>query len=140
MSDSDCIFCKILNGDLPSAQVYEGEDTYAFLDAKPVKMGHTLVVPKEHHRNLIDAPADVVCDVMETAHTLAPAIMESMDADGFNIHINNNEAAFQEVFHLHVHIIPRFENDRFEPWVGERDYQDGEKEEIVEKITGALDN
>lgn len=135
----DCIFCKIISGDLPSANVYEDENTYAFLDAKPINMGHTLVVPKKHYRNIFDTPEETVCQVMKTVKKLAPAIKTAMDADGINIHNNNESAAWQEIFHYHVHIIPRDEGDGYAPWRGDRGYREGEKDEIVSEIQQKID-
>lgn len=134
----DCIFCKIIDGDIPSAVIYEDEETFAFLDANPVNMGHALVIPKEHHRNILDTPEPVMCEVMRTAKKLTPAIKNAMDAGGVNVTNNNEPAAGQKVFHYHVHIIPRHEGDGFEMWHGDRGYREGEKQEIVEKITNEL--
>jgi histidine triad (HIT) family protein len=136
---SDCIFCQIVGGDIPSASLYEDEDTYAFLDANPVNMGHTLVVPKEHHRNLLDAPDDIACAVTSTAKKVGNAVMDAVDAGGVNINTNNEAPAFQDIFHYHVHVIPRFADDKYEPWQGDRDYREGEKEEIAKMIHTSLD-
>lgn len=108
---SKTIFEKIRDGEIPARIVHETETTLAFLDAHPLARGHTLVVPKEPYEHLQALPADRSADLFETVHQLTPRIEEAVDADGTTIGINNGEAAGQEVPHVHVHIIPRFEGD-----------------------------
>ena len=121
----DCLFCKVIKGDLPSYKIYEDEFTFAFLDIHPINRGHTLVVPKEHYANMFDAPAETFAHVMKTVHLLAPKIKQSVGSEGINIGINNDKAAGQIVYHLHVHIIPRWGDDGHAQWHG-NPYQDGE--------------
>jgi len=108
---SKTIFEKIRDGEIPARIVHETETTLAFLDAHPLARGHTLVVPKEPYEHLQDLPADLSADLFETVHELTPVIEDAVDADASTIGINNGEAAGQEVPHVHVHIIPRFEGD-----------------------------
>lgn len=122
---TDCLFCKIASGTIPSEKIYEDEDTFAFLDIHPINRGHTLVVPKEHHANIYEAPEELFAKVMHTVQLLAPRIKQAVNAEGINIGINNDHAAGQMVFHLHVHIIPRFDNDGYSHWHG-NPYQEGE--------------
>lgn len=107
----DCIFCAIVDGDIPSRTVHETDETLAFLDANPLAPGHTLVIPKAHHETLDDLPADTAAAVFETLHEIVPAVERAVDADASNVAFNNGEAAGQEVPHVHGHIVPRFEND-----------------------------
>ena len=107
----DCIFCKIINGEIPSSKVYEDEDFIAFLDINPVHKGHTLLIPKKHFRNLFDTPDDVAAKIYSTAAKVGEGICKATSADGLNILQNNEEAAGQEVFHSHIHIIPRYKED-----------------------------
>lgn len=133
MIDPDCLFCKIVARDIPCEKVYEDEDTFAFLDIHPINRGHTLVVPKEHYKNMYEIPAEKFAQVMNTAHLLAPKIKSAVGAHGINIGINNDGPAGQLVFHLHVHIIPRFEGDGFAHWHG-NPYQEGEIKTIKDII------
>lgn len=133
----DCIFCKIAQGDIPSEAVYEDESTYAFLDNKPVNKGHTLVVPKRHVRNMLDAEPDMHATVYSTAQNVARAQMEVLDADGVNISNNNEPAAGQEVFHYHVHVIPRFEGDGLSHWP-KVEYEENEISEFGARLARAL--
>ncbi len=133
----ETIFDKILKGEIPSHKVYEDEHTFAFLDIAPINKGHTLVIPKNATRNILTADKDTFVHVMKTVHMLAPKIKEAVGADGINIGINNEAAAGQEVFHLHVHIMPRFENDGYKHW-GHTEYKGGEDLEVLEKIKAAL--
>ncbi len=105
------IFERIIDGDIPGEVVHETETVAAFLDANPLTPGHTLVVPKEPYSRLRDAPPDVAADVFAAVRTLSPAIEEAVDADATTIGVNDGTAAGQEVPHLHVHIVPRFEDD-----------------------------
>ena len=108
---SKTIFEQIRDEEIPARIIHETETTLAFLDAHPLARGHTLVVPKEPYEHLQDLPADLSADLFETVHELTPTIEEAVDADGTTIGINNGEAAGQEVPHVHVHMIPRFEGD-----------------------------
>ena len=122
---NDCLFCNIATGAIPSEKIYEDEDTFAFLDIHPINRGHTLVIPRAHHANMYEVPEETFTKVMRTAHLLAPKIKQAVGADGINIGINNDKAAGQLVFHLHAHIIPRFEGDGHAHWHG-NPYQEGE--------------
>lgn len=108
MSD-ETIFTQIIEGEIPSYTLYEDETTYAFLDANPLTPGHTLVVPKDPYERLEDMPEDLAGDVFSTAATLSPAIEEAVDASATTLAINNGEDAGQEVPHVHLHIVPQFE-------------------------------
>jgi histidine triad (HIT) family protein len=131
----DCLFCKIIAGNIPAEKIYEDESTFAFLDIHPINKGHTLVIPKKHASDIHDIPSLDFCATMETARQLATRIKQAVNADGINIGINNGHAAGQLVFHAHVHIIPRYNNDGFATWHGE-DYKEGEMHRIGEVIRG----
>lgn len=122
---NDCLFCKIAARATPSEKIYEDEDTFAFLDIHPINRGHTLVIPKVHYANIYEAPDEIFVKVMRTVRFLAPKVKQAVGADGINIGINNDKAAGQLVFHLHAHIIPRFDDDGHAHWHG-NPYQDGE--------------
>lgn len=109
---TDCIFCKIINGEIPSAKVYEDEEVTAFLDMSQVTPGHTLVVPKEHVANIFEYDAKVASDVAKRLPIIANAIKDAFpDVKGINIVNNNGEVAYQTVFHTHWHLIPRYSED-----------------------------
>ena len=110
MSDPT-IFERIVDGDVPGHVVHETGTVAAFLDANPLTPGHTLVVPKEPYTRLRDVPPDVSADVFEAVRTLSPAIEDAVDADATTVGINDGTAAGQEVPHLHVHVVPRFDGD-----------------------------
>lgn len=103
-----CIFCKIINKEIPSSIVYEDEDVLAILDLSQVTLGHTLVMPKKHVKNLLEADSKTVSSVMEVVRQLADEITQKTQAKGCNILMNCNEVAGQTVDHMHVHIIPRY--------------------------------
>ena len=135
--EKDCIFCQIVEGDIPSHKVYEDEETLAFLDTHPVNPGHTLVVPKKHHRNILDMPEDVMMPLMETLKKVAHAIKASTEAGGISLRMNNEPAGGQDVFHAHFHVIPRHEEDGLENWPQD-EYGEGEAEEIAREIRKKL--
>ena len=108
---SDCIFCKIANGEIPSRTVYEDADFRAFLDMGPATKGHTLLVPKAHYANLFEMPDDLLEKTGKTVKKVAAMMKEKLGAEGFNVVQNNGELAGQTVFHFHVHLIPRYTGD-----------------------------
>lgn len=133
----DCIFCKIIKGDIPCEKLYENEHVIAFLDIAPVNKGHALVVPKVHHKDLLDMPEKLFEEVGMVAKKVAKAQISALKADGFNIGQNNGKAAGQDVFHFHMHVIPRFENDGHKPWSHEK-YNEGEMAELGKKIVSFI--
>ena len=133
----DCLFCKIIAGDIPSSKIYEDEKTFAFLDINPVNPGHTIVVPKKHSRNLYDIEKNDWLAVMKTVKMLTLKIKEGMDADGISVAMSNEPSAGQTVFHTHVHIVPRIEDDGLPHWP-EGTYKDGEAQEVANKIINIL--
>ncbi|MFC4559157.1 HIT family protein [Virgibacillus kekensis] len=108
MAHEDCIFCKIIDGEIPSAKVYEDEHVYAFLDISQVTKGHTLVIPKKHTKNIYETPPEVASGLFERVPKIANAIKKVYKPIGMNLLNNNEEPADQSVFHLHIHIIPRY--------------------------------
>ncbi|MBY4634175.1 HIT family protein [Streptococcus suis] len=107
---SDCIFCKIISGEIPASKVYEDDQVLAFLDISQVTKGHTLVVPKKHYRNVLDMDEEAAATLFSVVPTIARQLKEKLGASGLNIVNNNEEAAGQTVFHTHIHLLPRFNN------------------------------
>ncbi len=133
----DCIFCKIIEGDLPSTKVYEDKRFLAFLDINPINKGHVLVIPKEHYDSIVNAPVDVIKDLMAVIKNLCQAVVNGSGAQGFNLVLNNGRVAGQLVDHVHFHIIPRFKDDNLYPWPGKQ-YGEGEIENYSKRIINAL--
>lgn len=114
---SECIFCKIIAGDLPSKVVYEDRDFYAFLDIFPAGRGHTLVIPKEHHIDIHAIPEDLYGGLAATAKKVADLLQAKLGSAGTTIFQMNREAGWQTVFHIHMHVIPRWDGDALhKPW------------------------
>jgi histidine triad (HIT) family protein len=110
----DCIFCRILAGELPASFVHRDERIAAFMDIQPVNPGHLLVVPVQHGAHLADIDADTAADVMRVGHAAAAALRASgLKCEGVNFFLADGEAAMQEVFHVHLHVFPRFKGDGF---------------------------
>ncbi len=126
-----CIFCKIANHEIGSKVVYENEKVLAILDLSQVTVGHTLVMPKKHIRNILEADSETMNEVMEVTRKLAQQIVKNTGAAGCNILSNCNEAAGQSVDHMHVHIIPRYnENDGLVI-----QFNEGQKPDLGEVLT-----
>ena len=135
----DCIFCQIVDGEIPSYQVGENDHAYAFLDVNPLSRGHTVVIPKAHHEHVPDMPADVASGVFELVHELTPAVEAAVDATGSTIAFNNGEDAGQEVPHVHCHIVPRFpdsDNRAIHALFSIQDIADEEMDDIAASIRG----
>lgn len=110
---SACVFCEILARRAPGSVVYEDDHVAAFLDLFPVHRGHTLVVPKRHLVDLLACPPDLAGRLFAACALLAPAVVQASGAHGFNVWTANGAAAGQEIFHLHLHLLPRYERDAF---------------------------
>ena len=108
MKKADCIFCKLANGEIPTNSIYEDDDFKVILDASPATKGHALILPKEHFDNLYEVDDEVAKKIMPLAKKLANNMKEKLHCDGVNVLQNNEEAAGQTVFHLHVHLVPRY--------------------------------
>jgi histidine triad (HIT) family protein len=118
MADPDCIFCKIVAGELPAAIVDEDERTVAFMDINPATRGHALVVPREHSADLLSVERDDLLAVVLAAQRLAARAKQRLRADGVNLLNSCGAVAWQSVFHFHIHVIPRYEDDPLRlPWV-----------------------
>ena len=111
MKDCNCIFCKIANGEIPSTTLYEDEDFRVILDLGPATRGHALLLPKNHFANLFELDDETAQKAILVAKRMAGKMKDALGADGFNLVQNNGEAAGQTVFHFHMHLIPRYEND-----------------------------
>ena len=108
-----CVFCKIINGDIPSYKIYEDENVFAFLDINPVTYGHTLVIPKKHVENIFELDSVTTNSLFVGVTNVAKLLKEKLKTDNLNLINNNGPLAYQSVFHYHVHLIPRYENDSF---------------------------
>lgn len=133
---SDCIFCKIANGEIPSATLYEDADFRVILDLGPASKGHALILPKKHYADIYEIPEDVAGKAFALAAKMAKKMTAALDCDGFNIVQNNKAVAGQTVFHFHMHLIPRYEGDKVGLGWKVRKLTDKEKEEILEKMQG----
>ncbi|MCM1143195.1 MAG: HIT family protein [Blautia sp.] len=111
MKEENCIFCKIANGEIPSKTLYEDDLFRVILDLGPAAKGHALILPKEHYQNLYALPEETAGKVMILAKKMAAQITDKLHCDGFNLVQNNGEIAGQTVFHFHMHLIPRYQND-----------------------------
>ena len=111
MKKEDCVFCKIVNGDIPSNTIYENSEFKVIMDISPATRGHVLILPKEHYKDIYDIDAETAGKLFQLAAVVARALKEVLNCDGLNILQNNGVIAGQTVFHFHMHLIPRYEGD-----------------------------
>ena len=130
----NCIFCKIANGEIPSATLYEDEDFRVILDLGPATKGHALILPKAHAANIYELPDETAGKAMILAKHMAAKIKDGLHCDGFNIVQNNGEIAGQTVFHFHMHLIPRYEGDQVGLTWKPGELTDEMKEEILSRV------
>ena len=136
MKDSNCIFCKIANGEIPSSTIYEDEDFRVILDLGPAAKGHALILPKEHFKDVCELDAAIAAKVLPLGAKIGAAMMKGLGCAGFNLVQNNGTAAGQTVFHFHMHVIPRYEGGpEMVTWTPGKD---GEMAATAEAIKGAL--
>ncbi|ACV69521.1 HIT family protein [Desulfohalobium retbaense] len=126
----DCLFCKIVRGEIPSAQVFSSEHVLAFLDIGPIHKGHTLVIPKTHYATLWELPAALGQEMQEALQKVGQAVVQATAADGLNVVMNNFRAAGQLVDHAHWHLVPRFTEDGLR-WWPQQEYESSESMEAV---------
>lgn len=130
----DCIFCKIVAGEIPAYKVYEDNKVLGFLDIKPVNPGHVLVVPKEHYLDLNSTPDELLKEIIIVGKKIGKKILATGLGKAINFTFNNGREAGQVVDHVHLHIMPRLSDDGYELWQG-KEYNEGEAERIVKEIS-----
>jgi histidine triad (HIT) family protein len=134
----DCIFCKIIRKEIPANIIHETDDVIAFVDLHPNNFGHSLVMPKKHVRNVYELTPEIWSYLGPEITKISEAVKRAVDADGINVHMNNDSASGQIIFHQHTHIIPRYENDGLKHFL-QKDYEYPDQiKEIAEKIREAL--
>lgn len=134
MKDCNCIFCKIANGEIPSATLYEDEEFRVILDLGPATKGHALILPKEHYANLYEIPEETAGKSIILAKKMLTRMKKALNCDGFNVLQNNEEPAGQTVFHYHMHLIPRYEGDNAFPMWNAGELTDEVRDEVLKKV------
>ena len=132
--DNNCIFCKIINGEIPSFTVYEDDTFKVILDRFPAAPGHMLIIPKEHYANLYELDDELAAKVLVLAKKMITKLTDIVGCDGYNVVQNNGKAAGQTVFHFHMHLIPRYENDDVKIGWKPGKLTDEVKQDILTKI------
>ena len=135
---SECIFCKIIKGEIPSCRIYEDDLVYAFLDIGPINFGHTLVIPKEHHESSATIPEATAGRMFRIGSRIGVALKRELDYEAFNLHLADGTAAGQVVLHAHLHVIPRGVEDGFHWNWRQLRYGDGEAAAVAEKVVKRL--
>lgn len=134
MKNENCIFCKLANGEIPTATLYEDEDFRVILDARPAAKGHALIIPKEHYANLYELDDELAAKVLVLAKKMITKLTDVLGCDGYNIVQNNGEAAGQTVYHFHLHMIPRYKDDGVGIGWKMGELVDEDKEELLAKM------
>lgn len=135
MRDSNCIFCKIANGEIPSTTLYEDDFVRVILDISPASKGHALILPKEHYANIYEISEDCAKHVIVTAKKMAEKMKNELDLEGLNVLQNNGEIAGQTVFHYHMHLIPRYKEDGVNVSWQHGEVTEEYKEELLKKLS-----
>ena len=136
---SDCIFCKLANGDIPTATLYENEDFRVILDAGPATKGHCLILPKAHYADIYDIPDEVLEKAAVLARKMSVRLTKALACDGLNVIQNNKPAAGQTVFHFHIHLIPRYADDKQHILWKPGELSEEAKEEILKAVADTAD-
>lgn len=134
MRDKDCVFCKIVDGVIPSAKLFEDEDFVIILDIGPATFGHALIIPKNHYANIYEMPEELLSRSICLAKVWGEKIVKALHADGLNLVQNNGLAAGQTVFHYHLHLIPRYEKDAVGDLWTPGSLSDEQRMELIEKL------
>ncbi|MBP5192098.1 MAG: HIT family protein [Eubacterium sp.] len=138
MTKDDCIFCKLANGVFPTNSIYEDENFNVILDVSPANRGHALILPKQHFDNIFEIDDETASKIMPLAKKIATAVKKVTECDGVNVQQNNGTAAGQSVFHLHVHIIPRFDDDKFKLVWDPKSFSDEELAATAEELRAEI--
>ncbi len=132
--DESCIFCKIVRKQAPACIIYEDETVMAFLDIRPLNEGHTLVIPKKHYVDIFDIPKEQLSKVHKVAKQVSSAIKKAADSDGISIIQQNGKAAGQEIFHFHVHMVPRFDGQKLPSFSTLKEVERAKLDDMAKKI------
>lgn len=138
MKKEDCIFCKIISGDIPSNTIYENSEFKVIMDIAPASKGHVLIIPKEHYANIYDIDVETAGRLFQFATVVARALKKALNCDGMNILQNNGLIAGQTVFHFHMHLIPRYEGDTVTVKWEEHPMEAADMEQLRKEICDAL--
>ena len=138
MTDKNCLFCRIVAGEIPSTKIYEDDLVYAFLDISPINKGHVLVVPKEHHESSATIPEATAGRMFHVGSRIGVALRRKLDYDAFNLHLADGAAAGQVVMHAHLHVVPRGVEDGFHWNWRQLSYAEGEAAEIAAAVSARL--
>jgi histidine triad (HIT) family protein len=136
--DESCIFCKIVRKQAPASIIYEDESVMVFLDIRPLNLGHTLVIPKAHYVDIFDTPVNQLSQVHTVAKQVSAAIKKATKADGISIIQQNSKAAGQDIFHFHVHVVPRFEGQKLPSFSALKEVERAKLDEMAKKIRRQL--
>lgn len=128
------IFTKIINREIPAEIIFENEQVISILDINPNNVGHALVIPKKHSQNILDTNPEILCEMMRIVKHITPAILKYVNSNDFNLHVNNGEYSGQVIYHLHFHIIPRFENDGLQNWHNVINQKNEERSKLAKSI------
>jgi histidine triad (HIT) family protein len=136
--DASCIFCKIVRKHAPASIIYEDETVIVFLDIRPLNIGHTLVIPKKHYVDIFDIPENQLSQVHKVAKQVSLAVKKATNADGISIIQQNGKVAGQDIFHLHVHVVPRFEGQKLPSFSELKEVERAKLDEVAKRIRQEL--
>lgn len=130
----ECVFCKIIEKEIPAEILFENDCAISILDVNPIHYGHALVIPKEHHKDFLEVPEAELAGIMHAVHVVSRALVKSFDLQGFNFFSNNGTVAGQSVFHFHIHITPRYPDDNIRFVLQLKRYKGNDMKQVATKI------
>jgi len=136
--DESCVFCRIVRKQAPASIIYEDETVIAFIDIRPLNIGHTLVIPKAHYIDIFDIPENELTNVYKVSKQISFAIKKATNSDGISIIQQNGKAAGQDIFHLHVHVVPRFEGQKLSSFNELKEVERTKLDDMAKKIKKKL--
>ncbi len=136
---SKCVFCRIVAGEVPAEVLFANDHVVAILDINPIHYGHALIIPRTHVRDFLELDAKCYAPLLEAARTVSAALVDALNLEGYNLFSNNGRTAGQSVFHFHLHITPRYENDDIRFVLKLKKYHDGEMRQYADRIRNHID-
>ena len=137
---NDCVFCKIVNGEIPSEILFENEQVVTILDINPIHFGHALIVPRKHFRDFLELEPQCYPSLLDAARIVSPALVRGLNLEGFNLFANNGRIAGQSVFHFHLHVTPRYPDDDIRFVLKLKKYENGKMKQYADLIRNHIEH
>lgn len=137
---NECVFCKIISGEIPSEILFQNEQVVTILDINPIHFGHALIIPRKHYRDFLELEPSCYSSLLEAARTVSAALVKGLNLEGFNLFSNNGISAGQSVFHFHLHVTPRYEHDDIRFVLKLKKYENGKMKQYADLIRNHIEH